>query len=84
MTTAVEFCPRASANQWLDLRKMKRGGEVENTEKRGGEKKKIPETVNPRSRTLNARGGGRRGREYGGEEEEEEEEEEAVVHAHKT
>ena len=36
MTTAVEFCPRASANQWLDLRKMKRGGEVENTEKRGG------------------------------------------------
>ena len=34
--TTVEFCPRASANQWLDLRKMKRGGEVENTEKRGG------------------------------------------------
>ena len=38
--TTVEFCPRASANQWLDLRKMKRGGEVENTEKRGGGKKK--------------------------------------------
>ena len=35
MTTVVEFCPRASANQWLDLRKMKRG-EVENTEKGGG------------------------------------------------
>ena len=41
MTTVVEFCPRASANQWLDLRKMKRGGEVENTEKGGGEKKKM-------------------------------------------
>ena len=38
--TTVEFCPRASANQWLDLRKMKRGGEVENTEKRGGGGKK--------------------------------------------
>ena len=41
MTTAVEFCPRASANQWLDLRKMKRGGEVENTEKGGGEEEDV-------------------------------------------
>ena len=41
MTTVVEFCPRASANQWLDLRKMKRGGEVENTEKGGGEEEDV-------------------------------------------